>query len=637
MKILPVKGMKCRDIELRVLILLTLLIWIKFFVVDYRIADVLNWPSFGSLKIHPVRHSLRALAVALPSLGAILSVLIPVSLVPLKYRGSALLVINFLFSVLVLTDILFIRYYSDIFIFRDILLLPQTGLIAKSIWSLLKLRDVLLFVDIPIVIWLLKKERITLCFEPLTRKRIGLSLLVLSLAVSVQLVAGYRLRQQRPNIMSAMYDRLSVCTWVSAASFHWEDIISLTVKAFEPSYVPQEKIDEIRAWFSGRLKENTTAPAKGKNLIMIQCEALQQFVIGLRISGTEVTPNLNRFVEDSLYFPRAWNQTAAGLSSDSEFMANSGFFPSASGAAYTRFSNNDFNSLAKALKKNGYQAFVVQGTYSSFWNCHRMHPKLYFDKQYSRGSFPNGEVLGLGLSDRTIFTEALDIFKNTKAPFFGFIVTLSSHHPFNFDGLDDGSFPLPKEMRETLLGDYIISMNYFDRELGRFLDGLKTSGLDKKSLVILYGDHPAVPIAYKQEMEKLIGRKIEEAIEWKETRRIPLIFHMSGSNARKGIEYTDTGQIDIMPTAAGLLGVKIETFFGKNLSLDNGSDPVIFRNGSYIIDGVFVEPAVKRATRIGTHESIDASQYDEITKEVDLRLSYNDMILEKNLINDILD
>ncbi len=637
MKILPVKGMKCRDIELRVLILLTLLIWIKFFVVDYRIADVLNWPSFGSLKIHPVRHSLRALAVALPSLGAILSVLIPVSLVPLKYRGSALLVINFLFSVLVLTDILFIRYYSDIFIFRDILLLPQTGLIAKSIWSLLKLRDVLLIVDIPIVIWLLKKERITLCFEPLTRKRIGLSLLVLSLAVSVQLVAGYRLRQQRPNIMSAMYDRLSVCTWVSSASFHWEDIISLTVKAFEPSYVPQEKIDEIRAWFSGRLKENTTAPAKGKNLIMIQCEALQQFVIGLKISGTEVTPNLNRFVEDSLYFPRAWNQTAAGLSSDSEFMANSGFFPSASGAAYTRFSNNDFNSLAKALKKNGYQAFVVQGTYSSFWNCHRMHPKLYFDKQYSRGSFPNGEVLGLGLSDRTIFTEALDIFQNTKAPFFGFIVTLSSHHPFNFDGLDDGSFPLPKEMREILLGDYIISMNYFDRELGRFLDGLKTSGLDKKSLVILYGDHPAVPIAYKQEMEKLIGRKIEEAIEWKETRRIPLIFHMSGSNARKGIEYTDTGQIDIMPTAAGLLGVKIETFFGKNLSLDNGSDPVIFRNGSYIIDGVFVEPAVKRATRIGTHESIDASQYDEITKEVDLRLSYNDMILEKNLINDILD
>ena len=86
MRILPVKQMECHDRELRILILLTLLIWIKFFVVDYMIADVLNWPSFGSLKAHPVRHTLRALAVALPSLGAILSVLIPVSLVPAKYR-----------------------------------------------------------------------------------------------------------------------------------------------------------------------------------------------------------------------------------------------------------------------------------------------------------------------------------------------------------------------------------------------------------------------------------------------------------------------------------------------------------------------------------------------------------------------
>jgi phosphoglycerol transferase MdoB-like AlkP superfamily enzyme len=370
---------------------------------------------------------------------------------------------------------------------------------------------------------------------------------------------------------------------------------------------------------------------------MIQCEALQQFIVGMKINGAEVTPNLNRFAENSFYFPNAWDQTAGGLSSDSEFMANTGFFPSASGAAYTRFANNSYNSLAKALKKKGYSTFVIQGTSSSFWNCHRMHPKLYFDKQYSRNTFPKGEVIGLGLSDRTIFSEALNVFKDTKGPFYGFIVTLSGHHPYNFEGLDDGSFPLPEEMRKTLLGDYMIAMNYFDRELGRFLEGLKDSGLDQKSLIVLYGDHPAVPIAYKEEMEKLTGKKIEESIEWKETRRVPLIFHVPGAKAKKGTIFTDTGQMDIMPTAAGLLGLKIGTYFGKDLSLDNGPYPVIFRNGSYIIEGVFVEPAVKRATRTVTHESLDASEYDEITKEVDLMLSYNDIILEKNLINDIID
>ena len=629
--------MECREKELRILILMTLLVWIKFFVVDYMIADVLNWPSFGTMKIHPVRHTLRALAVAVPSLGAILSVIIPVSLVPAKYRGRALLTVNVLFSVLVLTDVLFIRYYSDIFIFHDVLLLPQTGLIAKSIWSLLKLWDVLIFADIPIMFWLLKKERINLCFENITVKRIGISLLILFFAIFVQIVAGYRLRAQRPNIMSAMYDRLSVCAWVSTASFHWGDVISLTLKAFEPDHVPQQKIDELRGWFNRRSKNNYASPAGGKNLIMIQCEALQQFIVGMKINGAEVTPNLNRFAENSFYFPNAWDQTAGGLSSDSEFMANTGFFPSASGAAYTRFANNSYNSLAKALKKKGYSTFVIQGTSSSFWNCHRMHPKLYFDKQYSRNTFPKGEVIGLGLSDRTIFSEALNVFKDTKGPFYGFIVTLSGHHPYNFEGLDDGSFPLPEEMRKTLLGDYMIAMNYFDRELGRFLEGLKDLGLDQRSLIVLYGDHPAVPIAYKEEMEKLIGKKIEESIEWKETRRVPLIFHVPGAKAKKGTIFTDTGQMDIMPTAAGLLGIKIGTYFGKDLSLDNGPYPVIFRNGSYVIDGVFVEPAVKRATRTVTHESLDASEYDEITKEVDLMLSYNDIILEKNLINDIID
>lgn len=637
MRILPVKEMECQEKELRVLILLTILVWIKFFVVDYMIADVLNWPSFGTMKIHPVRHTLRALAVAVLSLGAILSVIIPVSLVPARYRGRTLLIIDVLFSILVLTDVLFIRYYSDIFIFHDVLLLPQTGLIAKSIWSLLKPWDILLFADIPIMIWLLKKERIALCFSEITAKRMGISLLILLFAVFVQIVAGYRLKEQRPNIMSAMYDRLSVCAWVSSASFHWGDVISLTLKAFEPDHVSQQKIDELRVWFNRRSRNNYASPAGGKNLIMIQCEALQQFIVGMKINGTEVTPNLNRFAENSFYFPNAWDQTAGGLSSDSEFMANTGFFPSASGAAYTRFANNSYNSLAKALKKKGYRTFVVQGTYSSFWNCHRMHPKLYFDKQYSRNTFPKAEVIGLGLSDRAIFTEALNVFKNTKGPFYGFIVTLSGHHPYNFEGLDDGSFPLPQEMRKTLLGDYMIAMNYFDRELGRFLEGLKNLGLDQKSLIVLYGDHPAVPIAYKEEMEKLTGKKIEESIEWKETRRVPLIFHVPGSKTKKGTIFTDTGQMDIMPTVAGLLGIKIGTYFGKDLSLDNGPYPVIFRNGSYIIDGVFVEPAVKRATRTVTHESLDASEYDEITKEVDLILSYNDIVLEKNLINDIID
>ena len=129
-------------------------VWLKFFTVDFRIAYVLDWPAFGMTSHHILRSIMRAAAVSLPSLAAVLCLVVPASMTPLKWRFAALITADFLLSFLVITDTLFIRYYTDIFIFHDIMLVPQTGLIVKSIWSLLKPWDILYFSDI-ICIWML--------------------------------------------------------------------------------------------------------------------------------------------------------------------------------------------------------------------------------------------------------------------------------------------------------------------------------------------------------------------------------------------------------------------------------------------------------------------------------------------------
>ena len=112
-------------------------VWLKFLSVDYAVADVLNWPTFGVLTMHALRHTARALAVSPSSLGAILCLLLPLMFFPPRRRAAALVVMDLLLSALVLTDRLFIRYYADIFIFHDLLLVQLTGLIAKSFWALL--------------------------------------------------------------------------------------------------------------------------------------------------------------------------------------------------------------------------------------------------------------------------------------------------------------------------------------------------------------------------------------------------------------------------------------------------------------------------------------------------------------------
>ena len=621
--------------EFRIWFLFAFIVWLKFLAVDYRVADILNWPLYSSLDYHIVRHFLRAFAVGIPSLGAILCVIVPLSMFPAKSRGRLILIFDSLFSILVITDILFIRYYSDIFIFHDFMLLPQTGLIAKSIWSLLKPQDILIFADIPVILWLLRKRHVSGFFVSVNKKRAVFSIIVLLFAIFVQCFAGWRLKEQRPNIINAMYDRLSVCAWVGTASFHWGDIMSLTAKSFASDYVGPQKITEIGNWFSKHGGNGHKSFAEGKNLIMIQCEALQYFVVDLKVNNEEVTPNLNRFRRECIYFTNAWNQTAGGLSSDSEFMANTGMFPASSGAAYTRFADNDYNSLARVLKRKGYRCVVFQGTYSAFWNCHRMHPKLCFDRQYSRNTFPGAEVIGLGLSDRVIFTEALNFYKKCHTPFYSFIVTLSGHHPFDFEGLDDGSLTLPEPLNGSLVGNYLIAMHYFDKEFGRFADALRKNGIMDNSLIVLYGDHPAVPTAYKDDLERLTGTKLDTPVAWQETRRVPLMFRLPAKHNMPVTDGIDTGQMDIMPTVSGIMGLKINTVFGKDLLARCEHDPVIFRNGSYIADGVYVEPAIGRATKMYTREEIDASKYNAATEDVEKRLGYNDLILEKNLIRNI--
>lgn len=611
-------------------------VWLKYLAVDYAIADVLNWPTFGTMNLHYLRHLARALAVAAPSLGAALCVIVPALFFPAKRRTAALLTMLSLLTLLVMTDRLFIRYYADIFIFHDLMLVPQTGLIAKSIWALLNPWDVIVLADVPLLIWLTASGRVKIIWPAGRRFSCALLAALILAGAAVQGAAVWHIQKYRPHIIDAMYDRLSVCAWVSAGTFHWWDFFSLARKSLEPKNVPQAEIDEIAKWFDAN-RQLRPRGTSARNLILVQCEALQYFVVDLKVGGVEVTPNLNRFRRESLYFPNTWSQAAGGNSSDAEFMANTGLFPAAYGAAYTMFADNDFNSLARAMRlRRGARAIVVQGTKSAFWNCHRMHPKLWFHRQYSENTWPKDEKIGLGLSDGVIFSRANSLFRSMNGPFYGFIVTLSSHHPFDFDGLPDAELPMPPELKGTLIGNYLNSIHYFDAEFGRFIETLRRDGLLDKSLLVVYGDHPAIPIAYRQDMEKLLGRSLEDAVEWKKTRRIPLFIRIPERVGHAQTIETNAGQMDILPTVAGLMGLDIRTSFGNDLLNAGVRAPIVFRNGNYITKGVLVEPGVGRATELSSGQRLNEASFDMVTEGAELRLKYNDLILEKNLIERIL-
>lgn len=62
----------------------------------------------------------------------------------------------------------------------------------------------------------------------------------------------------------------------------------------------------------------------------------------------------------------------------------------------------------------------------------------------------------------------------------------------------------------------------------------------------------------------------------------------------------------------------------------------MFRNGSYVINGIFVEPAAGRATRINTGEKLNAEDFGAFSSDARRRLYYSDLIIEHDLIKEVM-
>ena len=63
--------------------------------------------------------------------------------------------------------------------------------------------------------------------------------------------------------------------------------------------------------------------AEGRNVFIIQVEAMQNFVIGASYEGQVITPNLNALIgNDSFYFDHYYYQIGGGNTSDAEFAVN---------------------------------------------------------------------------------------------------------------------------------------------------------------------------------------------------------------------------------------------------------------------------------------------------------------------------
>lgn len=536
---------------------------------------------------------------------------------------------NILMSVLLLSDALYLRYYNTIITIPVIYNARYLGPVRESIMSLFRFSDIFYFLDIPVfaVMSFIFSKRAEQNKLPLLKR------CVVAAVLMVVAFGSFKIAYSK-NDMSE-YDNNYIVKNFGIGYFHYYDV----KKYLKENYLRDKKLrteekNELTSFFEEKNKEKAALSnrfkgiAKGKNLIIVQMEALQHFVINSKMNGREITPNLNKLVKESLYFDNIYVQVAGGNTSDAEFMTNTSLYPAKEGAAYFRFATNEYNTIPKELKKEGYNSYALHAYGPAFWNRTEMYKAIGFDTFISSNDYVMDEYIGWGgwaLSDDSFFRQSLEKIDVTK-PFYSFFITLSGHHPYSYFE-DKQTFDVGKYDR-TYFGNYIKAQNYADAALGRFIERLKEMGLYENSLIVIYGDHTGLPKTQAKELLEFLGVD-DNKVDWIKLQKIPLLIHCPGV---KGETISTTGgQVDIFPMIANMMGFENYYALGKDL-LNTEKGYAVLRNGSVLTDDYYYCSEDDTVYDLRSGEVLDKKDYEDEIQKYQKELQISDIILEKDAL-----
>lgn len=489
---------------------------------------------------------------------------------------------NTLLSALLVADLMYYRGFSSFI--TPYLLSQTTNLdnLFSSVVSMLRPVDLLFIVDLFVLVGIGLKLK-----SLYTKAQRNIYTLFILLALSVSYIYYQHVQLDLNGKGDSMLFRVAWCpnqtmSNLSPLGYHSYDIYNFFKDSKVSRLTPVEN-QEIKTWFGQnqeRLPDNQfKSMFNGQNLIMIQVESLETSVINQSVNGQEITPVLNKLLANSLYFSNFYEQVNNGSSADADLMANTSVYPVRTGATFFRYPNNIYNSLPKLLRGIGYSTMAIHPDKGSYWNWMPALTAIGFEKTIDETHFNTDEKIGLGISDGSYFKQIAPIITSEKQPFYNFMVTLTSHNPFDLP-TEYRKLAMNEEFNKTKLGGYFQSINYTDEHIGSFLNTLDKSGILDNTVVVIYGDHTGVHKYYNDEV-----KQVQPQEDWwlDDSKRIPLIIYHKGMQGRE-IALTG-GQIDTMPTVAYLMGIKEDSYqnsvFGRNL-LNTKKNFAILSNRQYM-------------------------------------------------------
>ena len=485
---------------------------------------------------------------------------LPIALVPGRWRSWAAFALAALVSLGTLADAAYMRFFENVVPIVAVAAARQLGQVEGSVRTLLHPIDLWLVPTLAsgaLLAWLWPRAARAERPGARVRRTAAVVAPLLCVAAAVPSLRELQAGLHDPATAEQLFSKSALLERWGLVNVHLFDVMRTWDEWIGRNSPDPRETARVRRFFAERAAASAGVAArhgeaKGANLILIQVESLQQWVVGAKVRGAEITPFLNSLREKALYFPFVFDQTGQGRSSDGEFAVLNSQHALDRGAVAFRRTHNHFVALPEVLREHGYHTLSAHPFEKGFWNRGVLHPRWGFEKMLFKDELGPGEVIGWGLSDGAFFDRMVDQLRLRQEPYFAFLITLGLHHPFaefpdRHEVLDVG------ELKDTPLGNYIHAMHYFDASLADFIADLDRYGELANTVVALYGDHES-GLEIDDKLVPLTGQRVWDPSLVVRLRRVPFFVILPGMRFHAEVRVVG-GQVDIAPTLLALLGL----------------------------------------------------------------------------------
>ena len=503
-------------------------------------------------------------------LGTLFFLIIVVSamcILPNRARIVTGFMVSFFISLLLFLDNIYYTFSNNFLSVAQITNLQYGDEIASTLPMLLEWKQIWYFADIIILLILIATKVLKIEKKPkktLKQKGMKIGAGVIGVICCSILMIQY---VEKGNQLS--YNKDMQIREATIYGYHIYDIQNaINIKA-STAYKTKEQMEEayqtLRQQYDSKyyqIPDDLEGVLVGKNVIVLQLESVQEFVLHQKINGEEITPNLNRFLEDNVEFSNMFMQSYS-TTADSEHSTITSLYPMENGMAFSKYYTNQYDDLFKMFHENGYYTSYMHGNYPYFWNRGNVYGRMEVDELDLKEQFEDlSENINGDLSDELLYRQAVQKLKTQEQPFISYIVSASSHTPYILEGLQDRSKVTIDvgEYKDTYFGNYLEAVNYADYAFGVFLEELKKEDLYDDTAILVFGDHNGLSM-YQEEMMDFLKQKNPnlDDIDLKLNYiRVACGFKIPGIEKQK-IEKT-VSKLDIKPTLTYLAGIEDRIF-----------------------------------------------------------------------------